>query len=251
MKLLDIEITENKKIANDIYLLSFDCEYIANNFKPGNFVNILVENGSVYPLLRRPFGICFVDNKTIYIGYKVVGIGTRLLSQKKKGQKLNILAPLGNSFPLFYSLKSVIIGGGVGIFPLLGLACELKKKNNTVDVFLGFKDKDSVFFIDEFKKVADNVYISTDDGSLGQKGNIIDYFKNLNIKYDVVYSCGPKPMLKALQDLNIQKCYISLEEKMACGIGACLCCSIKGKGEKKVLHVCSDGPVFNIMEVDL
>ncbi|WAM32811.1 dihydroorotate dehydrogenase electron transfer subunit [Caldicellulosiruptor morganii] len=254
MKLLDVEIVENKMIANGIYLLSFESEYLAKAFKPGNFVNILIEKNSIYPLLRRPFSISFVKENKVFIGYKVVGIGTQILSQKKKGDTLNVLGPLGNSFLVErFDGKVAVVGGGVGIFPLLSLCHELKKVGNEVDVFLGFRSKSDLFFVDEFEKVADNLFISTDDGSIGFKGNTVEFFKTKvgEENYRVAFSCGPKPMLSAIKSLNLPfKCYVSLEEKMACGIGACLCCSIKGK-EDNMLHVCSDGPVFDIMEVDI
>jgi len=254
MKLLDVEIEENVKIANDIFLLSFESEYLAENFKPGNFVNILIDKESIYPLLRRPFSISFVEGKRVYIGYKVVGKGTKLLSQKSKGETIDVLGPLGNSFLTDISDENVaVIGGGVGIFPLVGLCKELKNKGNRVDIFLGFRDSNSMFLVEKFKNICDNTLISTDDGSCGYKGNVVDIFKNnfSKEKYKVVFCCGPKPMLKAIKNLNLPiKCYASLEEKMACGIGACLCCSIKGKDDN-VYHVCSDGPVFDIMEVEI
>ncbi|WP_256861302.1 hypothetical protein [Caldicellulosiruptor bescii] len=120
MKLLDVEIEENVKIANDIFLLSFESEYLAENFKPGNFVNILIDRESIYPLLRRPFSISFVEGKRVYIGYKVVGKGTKLLSQKSKGEAIDILGPLGNSFLTdTFDGKVAVIGGGLEFSPLL------------------------------------------------------------------------------------------------------------------------------------
>lgn len=254
MKLLDVKIEENVKIADEIFLLSFECEYLAKNFKPGNFVNILIDKESIYPLLRRPFSISFVEGNKVFIGYKVVGKGTALLSKKSKGDIINILGPLGNSFLIdTFDGKVAVIGGGVGIFPLVGLCEELKSKGNKIDVFLGFRNKNSMFLIEKFKSVCDNILIATDDGSSGYKGNVVDLFKATFSKeeYKVIFCCGPKPMLKAIKNLNLPvKCYASLEEKMACGIGACLCCSIKGKNDK-MYHVCSDGPVFDIMEVEI
>ncbi|WAM37501.1 dihydroorotate dehydrogenase electron transfer subunit [Caldicellulosiruptor acetigenus] len=254
MKLLDVKIEENVKIANDIFLLSFESEYLAENFKPGNFVNILIDKESIYPLLRRPFSISFVEGKRVYIGYKVVGKGTKLLSQKSKGEVINILGPLGNSFLIDrFDGKVAVIGGGVGIFPLVGLCKELKNRGNKVDVFLGFRSINSMFLVERFKDICDNTLIATDDGSSSYKGSVVDLFKaNFSkAEYKIVFCCGPKPMLKAIKNLNLPvKCYASLEEKMACGIGACLCCSIKGKDDK-MYHVCSDGPVFDIMEVEI
>lgn len=252
MKVLDIFIEENINIAKDIYLLSFKNKYITDNYKPGNFINIKIQDNSIYPLLRRPFSIAFIQNDMVYIGYQVIGVGTELLAKKKNGDILNVIGPLGNNFEIPQNIKSVsLIGGGMGIWPLYGLAKQLSQNKVTFDVYLGFRNKEKSFFIDKFKNVANNIYITSDDGSIGFKGNIIELFTSNKKNYEIIYSCGPKVMLRALKDLNLNnQIYVSLEEKMACGIGACLGCSIKGENDN-IFHVCSDGPVFNIMEVNL
>lgn len=250
MKIFDVEIIDNIKLCDDIFLLSFECEYITSNFRPGNFVQILIQKDSIYPLLRRPFSIAYIDGKIVYIGYQVVGLGTSLLSMKRKGDNINILGPLGNSFPIKDCENIALIGGGCGVYPLYGLLKTLKSQQKKVDTFLGFRDKNHLFWFEEYNRLSYNMFISTNDGSFGYKGNIVELFKMNKNNYDVIYACGPKPMLHALKQLNIEKeVYASFEEKMACGIGACLCCSIK-LNDNNIAHVCSDGPVFNLMEVE-
>ena len=231
------KILENEKIAKDIFkmVLEGNTEYIT---KPGQFINIEIEG--LY--LRRPISVCDYDDKTVTIIYKVVGQGTEIMSKMNIGDKLDILTGLGNGFNLNCEGKTpLIIGGGVGTPPMYRLCKELKKNGITPIVILGFGSKDDIFYEDEFKNLGVDVYVSTVNGSYGTKGFVTDIMKNLDYTY--FYACGPMPMLKAVceESKNI-KGQVSLEERMGCGFGACMGCTIETKVGYK--RVCKEGPVF-------
>ncbi|MDP4153307.1 MAG: dihydroorotate dehydrogenase electron transfer subunit, partial [Bacillota bacterium] len=203
-------------------------------------------------LLRRPISVCEIGSDFLSIVFEIKGEGTRYLSGKKPGDTLDVLGPLGNSFSLEKGKKALIAGGGIGIFPLYELA---KFYGADATVLLGFRNRSAAVMCAEFAVTGAKVLVATDDGSIGFHGNAVNCAeKKLDGKFDIAYACGPKPMLKAFagytKNLEIP-CEISMEERMGCGIGACLVCACKTKkaGTESYSHVCSDGPVFNVAEV--
>ena len=213
---------------------------------PGQFVELLVDN-SPTTFLRRPFSIHDADYKenTISLFIKVMGTGSAMLKNKKEGECLNMVYPLGNSFTVKGIKKSLLIGGGCGIAPLLYLAKSLAEEKSTVHCILGGKTKEDIHEIEKYQCFG-NVDITTEDGSIGHKGLVTNHPVINTIAPDMVYACGPEPMLKAVHRWAKEKniaCEVSLENTMACGIGACLCCvtpTVEGNR-----CVCTEGPVFN------
>ena len=245
--------------------MALDVPYIAKTAKPGQFVQIKC-SGSFDPLLRRPFSIHSIKGqgsrvKGIEILYEIVGKGTEILSNKKEGDKIDVLGPLGNGFvlPAVSGLepRAIIIAGGLGAAPLVYLAEALAKKKIKTIVLIGAKTKGLILCEKDFKKITDEVYVSTDDGTYGSKGFVSKLFhkilKAAESKFEtIVYVCGPHSMLKCIADICRERnfeCQVSLEEKMACGIGACLGCAVKTKSGNRL--ACKDGPVFNASELTL
>jgi len=255
-------ITQNTQIAPDIYLMEIEAE-IAEAAQPGQFLHIRCSD-TFAPLLRRPISISDADKKTgkVEIIYRVIGQGTHLLCQKRPGDRLDIIGPLGRGFPMPEEGKtSIIIGGGIGVAPLLYLAKQIAKdhKNGHLPLtFLGFATKQEAFGIDFLSSLGIKATICTDDGTLGYKGFPTTLFKEHLSQYQdksnlIIYACGPKPLLSSIKDIAAGEhitAYLSLEERMACGVGACLGCSVKSSqaGYKKV---CKDGPVFEAGEIEL
>lgn len=233
---------------------TIDCPQMAAKAKPGQFVHVLC-GGDTY--LRRPISICDVTGgRYLRFVFEVRGKGTEELSHAEVGDTLDILGPLGNGFSTEFSEAPsgavVLIGGGIGIFPLLNLAKSLPKKPV---IMLGFRDKDAAVMTEEFSKTAEAVYVASDDGSIGHKGFVTDMLKSMidsGMEISRIYTCGPKPMMKIAADLAEEKgieCFVSMEERMGCGVGACVTCTCTMKdGSRK--RVCKDGPVFNGAEVD-
>lgn len=251
------EIIQNTEIAPDIYKMELQASEIAQKANPGQFLHIRCSD-TLSPLLRRPISIADVDKKAgkIKIIYRVVGEGTHLLCQKKPGSRIDLIGPLGKGFPLPNKGKtSIIIGGGIGVAPLFYLA---KKISGPVTALLGFTTKQEAFGIEFLNSLGIEVIITTDDGTLGHKGFptelLKQYLKQCQDKSDLIlYACGPKLMLsgvKAIAARDNIPAYFSLEERMACGVGACIGCSVKSsqEGYKKV---CKDGPVFEAGEIEL
>ena len=249
-----VEIVRADEIATDIYELCLQTKAIAKAAKPGQFISVYSNDGS--RLLPRPISICGIDKDTLRIVYRVAGKGTKEFSEMHAGQKLDIQGPLGNGYDIEKigsDRKAIIFGGGIGIPPMLELAKQLDCEKNIV---LGYRDE--LFLNDEFEKLG-NVYIATEDGSAGTKGNVLDAVRECGITGDIIFACGPTPMLRAIKEHaeeNDIEAYVSLEEKMACGIGACLACVCKSKeiDEHSQVHnkrVCKEGPVFNVKEVEL
>ena len=236
------EVIANDKIAKDVHkmILKGDTSYITF---PGQFINIKIDD--LY--LRRPISICDYDKETITIIFKVVGHGTEKMAEMGKGTKLDILTGLGNGFNKTRSGKSpLLVGGGVGTPPMYRLCKELIDEGKSPIVVLGFNSKEDVFFEDEFKKLGAEVYISTVDGSYGTKGFVTDVIKDLD-NYTYHYACGPLPMLKALYNTAEGDGEYSFEERMGCGFGACMGCTVKVKDGFK--RVCKDGPVLKKEEI--
>lgn len=225
----------------------------AKTAKPGQFITVYTKDKS--KLLPRPISICQINaaEEKLRIVYRVLGAGTKEFSAYQAGDAIEVMGPLGNGFPLD-GKKAILVGGGIGVPPMLGLAEALDCEKQIV---MGYRDA-NLFLKEEFDKNG-QVYIATDDGSVGTKGNVIDAIKANGVRGDVIYACGPTPMLRGLKAYAEEAgitLYISLEEKMACGIGACLACVCKTKevDEHSNVHnkrICKDGPVFLASEVDL
>ena len=245
-------VTSNIKLEEGIHSLFIKEKTIAENAKPGQFVSLYCKDGS--RLLPRPISICEINKEQgmIRLVFRVVGYGTKEFSKLNAGDTVEVMGPLGNGFKA-EGKKAVLIGGGIGIPPMLELAKSLDIEKSIV---LGYRTND--FFLKEEFELYGRVYVSTEDGSAGTKGNVIDAIKEQGIEADIIYACGPMPMLrgiKAYAKENGIKAQISLEEKMACGIGACLACVCKTK--EKDTHsnvnnkrICKDGPVFDAEEIE-
>lgn len=246
-------ILEQKMIAQDIYSLWLKTEQIAAHAKAGQFLSLYSDDSS--RMLPRPISICEIDASkgALHLVYRIVGKGTAEFSGKNAGDTIEVLGPLGNGFPL-KGKKAFLIGGGIGIPPMLELA---KQLNCEKQMILGYRDSDT-FLLDEFQKQG-QVYIATEDGSIGTKGNVMDAIRENALEAEVIYACGPAPMLRALKAYAFEndiECWISMEEKMACGIGACLACVCRSTevDEHTNVHnkrICKEGPVFNAREVEL
>lgn len=246
------KVTEQKKIASDVYSLWLQTDKIAGEAVPGQFISVYSKDLS--RMLPRPISICEIDRASgkIRIVYRVVGQGTEEFSHLTAGDTLEILGPLGNGFPLKRK-KAFLMGGGIGIPPMVQLAHELDCE---VQIIAGYRDE--LFLTEELSKNG-TLYIATEDGSAGTKGNVMDAIRENGLTADIIYACGPKPMLRAIKayaEENGIECYISMEERMACGIGACLACVCQSKEVDGHTHVhnkriCKDGPVFLSTEVEL
>ncbi len=244
-------LLKKTELCSGIYDFVVEAPEIASQAQIGQFLHITC-GGSTF--LRRPISICDTDgSNTVRFAFQVKGEGTKLLAQWEPGAEIDIMGPLGHGFEVKPGEKAAVIGGGIGVFPLLRLARETDSA-----VFLGFRTKELVAMEEDFKAASDNVTICTDDGSYGYDGFAIaamgEYL--LENKVDVIYSCGPTPMLKAVKQIaehmNIP-CQLSLEQRMGCGIGACLTCvcETKNEGMAKYKQVCTCGPVFDAKEVVL
>ena len=234
------KVESNEKIAKSVYkmVLSGDTSAIT---RPGQFINIKVPD----KYLRRPISVCDFDADTVTVIYKVVGEGTKIMSEMEKGISLDVLTGLGNGFDTGKSGdRPLLIGGGVGVPPLYNLAKKLKDEGKTVTVILGFNTSDEVFLKEEFEKIA-TVYLTTADGSEGQKGFVTDAMDGID--YDYIYTCGPQAMLRAVYDKAKTGGQFSFEERMGCGFGACMGCSCKTKYGAK--RICKDGPVLEKEEI--
>ncbi len=237
-------------LTDDVRDMTIHCPVIASEAKAGQFVELYPDNG--VNLLARPISICAIDaeNGNIRLVFRIVGKGTEIFSRLSAGDKIRVLGPCGNGFSPGEG-RAVLVGGGIGVPPLLETCRQLKGEKTVV---LGFRDKSDVILCDEFEALGAKVYIATDNGSLGFKGNVVELMKSENITGDMIYSCGPKIMLKFLSDYAKERgiaCLVSLEERMACGIGACVGCVVKIKDGDGWTHkkVCKDGPVFDGREV--
>ena len=248
------KVVSQEQLLADVYSMWIDTEEIAGQAKPGQFISIYTKDGA--KLLPRPISICEVDRAAgkLRIVYRVVGAGTEELAGYQAGDAISIMGPLGNGFPEAEAGKrAFLIGGGIGIPPMLELAKQLKCSKQMI---LGYRDQ--LFLNQEFEPYGD-VYLATEDGSAGTKGNVLDVIREQGLEADVIMACGPTPMLRAIKAYAMEHgidCYLSLEEKMACGVGACLACVCQSKDVDSHSHVhnkriCKDGPVFRAEEVEL
>ena len=251
-------VVNQKEIAKNIYELVLQGTLVQQMNEPGQFVHIKVAEG-IAPLLRRPSSICNVDQEKneFTMLYRAEGQGTKTLATRKQGEMVDVLGPLGHGFPVEEAeagQTALLVGGGIGVPPLYELSQRLVAKGVRVIHILGFQTKDVVFYEEKFAELGDT-YVATVDGTHGTKGFVTDVIDHYGIDFDILYSCGPLAMLRALEGrYKEKKAYISLEERMGCGIGACFACVChlqedpSGHSYKKV---CSDGPVFPIGEVVL
>ena len=263
MAKLELAKLENKEeLAKGIFKFTVKAPEITLESKAGNFVEIRVNEG-IEPFLRRPISIYNLEKEKglLEFIFQVKGKGTEILAQKQVGEVIDLVGPLGfGTFRYEKAQNLAIIGGGIGIFPLHELAKEAKKYGKHISTYLGFRNKDLVVLEKEFDQVSDQLTITTDDGSYAKQGFAINFLEEDLEKgnIDSIYACGPLPMLKAVQKLAIEKeipCQISLEEKMACGLGICLGCAVKTAKSTpenpEYWHVCKAGPVFEAKDVDI
>ena len=253
MKELKAKVKSNECIAQGIYAMTLTLPEEVQA-RGGQFLN--VSTGNKAKLLKRPFGIMRVVGADVTFCYQVKGEGTECLARAERGDELEVLLPLGSGFVLPESAKNiVVIGGGVGIFPLLSVIESVKGKNYYS--YIGFRGKQYACLTEDFKNASKYLKIVTDDGSIGEKANAVAAYmaERDKVKADMIIACGPPVMLRALKAQLKENgitapCLVSLEERMGCGIGACLVCVCK-KSDGANARVCKDGPVFDIDEVEL
>ena len=247
----DLKVIENKRLTDDFFVLDLSGHDKLPDFKPGQFAQVRVD-GSPETFLRRPVSIHDVDyeRNTIKLLIQVAGKGTATLSKHRIGDFLNLIYPLGNSFSLPDKNKKVlIVGGGCGVAPLLFLGKYLKSNGYVPDILLGFRTSERIIEFEEYLKIG-KVFLTTEDGSKGERGYVTNHSIFSKERYDIIYCCGPDSMMRTMAGYcrkNNITCEVSLENLMACGIGACLCCivnTVKGN-----LCTCIEGPVFNITDL--
>ena len=241
MKQLTFEIKSNEQIAKNVYRMQLAGD--TAGILPGQFVNIRVEG----QFLRRPISVCNITDGILTIIYKVVGVGTEAMSHLPVGTQLDVLTVLGNGYDLTKAGDApLLVGGGVGVPPMYMLARQLREAGKRVRVILGFNTKDEVFYEEEFRALGCDVTVTTVDGSYGVKGFVTNALDGQQSYY---YTCGPLPMIKALLQAAGTNGEVSMEERMGCGFGACMGCTIQTtKGPKRV---CKEGPVFPAGELIL
>lgn len=256
------QLIEKIKLKDDIYHFKVKAPEIVKVAKPGNFIEIRVSDTTV-PFLRRPISIYNLEKEKgiLEFIFQIKGQGTKILATKEIGDKIDILGPLGfGTFKYEAHQKIAVIGGGIGVFPLYELSKSAKQAGKNVTIYLGFRNKEYVVLEKEFEEVSNQLILTTDDGSYGKFGFAINFLKEeiKKEKPDGIYACGPLPMLRAVRELAIEEnipCQISLEERMGCGIGACLGCAVKTarspKEAPEYWHVCKGGPVFEAKEVEI
>lgn len=252
-----VTVVSQEQLADGIFSMWIQTE-AAKTARPGQFISMYTNDGS--KLLPRPISICEIDTETskLRVVYRVTAekTGTDQFSKMKAGDTLPIIGPLGNGFPLEAGKgkRAFLIGGGIGVPPILELAKQLDCEKQ---IIMGYRDADT-FLKEQFEENG-TVYISTEDGSVGTKGNVMDAIRENGLEADIIYACGPTPMLRAIKQYAEEQgieCYISLEERMACGIGACLACVCQSKEKDHHSNVnnkriCKDGSVFLSTEVEI
>jgi dihydroorotate dehydrogenase electron transfer subunit len=247
----DLKVLENKRLNKDFFILELMGDTKIPEFRPGQFAQVRVD-GSPETFLRRPISIHDVDNEknTFKLLIQITGKGTEALSRLEKGDILNLIYPLGNSFTLPSEKERVLlVGGGCGIAPLLFLGRYLRLNGYVPDILLGFRNSDRIIEFEEYSKIG-NVFVTTEDGSMGEIGYVTGHTVFSKQVYNRIYCCGPDSMMKAIAMYSKNKniiCEVSLENLMACGIGACLCCIVDTVNGN--LCTCIDGPVFNVKDL--
>lgn len=239
-------IISKRELVKDVIEMVLEGEAASFISTPGQFINIKI-NDSLQPYLRRPMSICDYDENHITIIFRIVGEGTKVLANKEIGEQLDCLTGLGNGFIDLDKKSAVVIGGGLGVPPMYKLAKTLKEQGVEVKAILGFNSASDVFYKEEFEDICPT-FISTMDGSMGQKGTVVDVLKAQDINFDAYYACGPEKMLDALALYYPDNGYLSFEARMGCGFGACMGCSCKVK-TKPYKRICVEGPVLHSSEV--
>ena len=252
-------VVSQKQLGDGIFDLTLEAKAIANEAVAGQFVSVYSNDPS--KLLPRPISLCGFDKEkgTIRLVYRVTGegTGTEEFSRLKVGDTIRLIGPLGNGFTVIPGKKAFLVGGGIGVPPMLQLAKEINKNQLApMQVIMGYRD-DNTFLLDEFKEEAQS-FVSSDNGAVGTKGTVVDAIKENMLEAEVIYACGPMPMLRALKEYaeaNQMECFVSMEERMACGIGACLACVCNSKDKDEHTNVnnkriCKEGPVFNAKDIE-
>lgn len=239
-------IISKKELIPDVYEMILEGKGASFICTPGQFINIKI-NDSLQPYLRRPMSICDYDENHITIIFRVVGEGTKCLSLKNVGDTLDCLIGLGNGFIDVDYHRAVVIGGGLGVPPMYKLTKELLKNGVQVTCILGFNSQDQIFYQKEFENLCPT-YIATMDGSVGERGTVLDVLKQYQFAFDVYYACGPEKMLDALALNYPDHGYLSFEARMGCGFGACMGCSCRTK-TKPYKRICVEGPILKADEV--
>lgn len=247
--IMDMKVTENLRLHQNYCLLKLTPEGDLPEMLPGQFVEVKVDNATTF--LRRPISINYIDRKKneLWLLIQIVGDGTLTMSELRAGDSVNIILPLGNSFTIPEKTDGqelLLIGGGVGTAPMLYLGDHLRQLGFAPSFLLGARSQNDILQLSDFEALG-TVYITTEDGSLGEKGYVTQHSILQNKRFDRIYTCGPKPMMMAVAKVAREAdiaCEVSLENTMACGIGACLCCVEKTTSGH--ICVCTEGPVFNI-----
>ncbi|MFC0188961.1 dihydroorotate dehydrogenase electron transfer subunit [Fictibacillus aquaticus] len=255
MKRLNLNVVSQVMIADNIFELTVEGEGVESMKVPGQFVHVRTGEG-FSSLLRRPISICDADtaNNRLKMVYRAQGKGTAWLSTRSRGDKIDLLGPLGNGFNqdvVEAGGKALLVGGGIGVPPLYYLGRKLAQKGVAVSFALGFQSSKDAFYIEKFKEIG-RVAVATADGTIGKKGFVTDVMDKFTAEQPVVFACGPSPMLRALnhktEGLNA---YYSFEERMGCGVGACFACVCEAATPSGYVKICSDGPVFKKEEVSI
>ncbi|HDQ99695.1 MAG TPA: dihydroorotate dehydrogenase electron transfer subunit [candidate division WOR-3 bacterium] len=242
-------VLARRRLCPDVFLIELDAPGLAQRVKPGQFLNIRVGDGPD-PLLRRPLSVCDADEGRVRLAFRVVGRGTALLARTRTGDRLDVLGPLGRPAPAPRNRNVLLVGGGIGIAPLLFTARRLAT-GNRVHAVLGARTREQLILRREFRALGTKPILTTDDGSLGFPGPVIEPAADAAAKLDrpLVFTCGPKPMLRALvRRLDPVPVWGFIEERMGCGTGICYCCALPRKGGGWV-RFCADGPVVLLNEV--
>jgi len=255
-KILQCRVLSNRKITEEHYMMGIEAPWLAKAANPGQFVNIKAGDNTTDPLLRIPMGIYKVRPGGISFLYKVIGKGTRLLAERKKGETLDVLGPLGKGFDLALLkrkkfLDIIMVSGGHGVVPLNCLAEHLSDRGSKIDFFMGARTAGHIAGFSDVRKTGARVHIATDDGTRGYKGCVTDLLvKHLDRGYagknSVIYACGPRPMIAVIKNISMRygvSAQVTYDEYMACGIGACRGCAVDTVEGIKL--ACKDGPVFD------
>jgi dihydroorotate dehydrogenase electron transfer subunit len=251
--IINAPVEKSIELENKIFLLQVRCSEITSNVKPGQFLNVRVTE-TMYPLLRRPFSVCDVDGENMFLMFNILGEGTKILAKKHKDETIDIIGPLGNGFNLEGDFETaVIVAGGLGAAPFPFFTRIIGNKKKILTFIGGRTHKDIITY------GMKNISTSTEDGSLGLKGNVIQLLQQnlelLNSSKIKIFSCGPTGMLRALKEFAVKnnfECEVSTECAMACGFGICQGCPIESTQHPDKYHlVCKDGPVFNVRDVVL
>ena len=250
--ILDFRIISNQPLNDNHNLLELECNEAMPQMLAGQFAEVRID-GSPTTYLRRPFSIHRVDytKNTMHLLIKSVGDGTRSLANIETGNSVNIMLPLGNGFPISENSEVLLVGGGCGVAPLWYLAEQLNKSENKVTMLIGGRSAKDILLADEYSRFG-KVLIATEDGSLGETGMVTaqSVFRSEKLPFSAIYCCGPDGMMKAISHIAEKQnipCFVSLENTMACGIGACLCCVVDTHQGNRC--VCTEGPVFNSKEL--